>query len=119
LAGPALTPELALDYLDELSADIRAAAVLDADWSVAARRGIVGDEDGRVGELARELWDRAIAAGGERVPAQIEVWSGDGVVFSIRSSRWTLAVVADRPSMSSLMFYDLRKVLADLDGEGE
>ena len=90
--------------------------MLDSDWSVAARRGIVGDDDGRVGALARTLWDRALAAGGERVPTQIEVATGDSVLFSIRGPRWTLAVVADRPSMSSLMFYDLRKVLADLDG---
>ena len=53
MAGPALTPELALDYLAELSTDIRAGVLLDGDGSLAAS----WDGDDARGERVRELLD--------------------------------------------------------------
>jgi hypothetical protein len=34
----------------------------------------------------------------------------------VRDERWIIAVVAGRFALSSLMFYDLRAVLDDLEG---
>jgi hypothetical protein len=39
------------------------------------------------------------------------------VVFVSRTPRWTLAVVARRSALSSLMLMDLRAVLAELEGD--
>ncbi len=37
-------------------------------------------------------------------------------MYASRTPRWTLAVVARRAALSSLMLYDLRSVLAELEG---
>ena len=117
VADKALTPELALDYLGEMSTDIRAAVLLDGDGRLAAGSP---DDDGRAERMrtiALELFERADeAAGGPRSACQVEVTLPDAAVFGVRSDTWTIAVVANRLALTSLMFYDLRSVLADLGG---
>lgn len=113
---PALTPALALDYLDELSTDIRGAVLLDASGALAA--GWHGDEERaeRLREPLVELLRQADAVAGEGGPAsQVEVTTGRGAVFCVRDERWTLAAVTGRFALPSLVFYDLRHVLADLE----
>jgi hypothetical protein len=117
LPDPSLTPELALSYLDELSTDIRAAVLLDEAGAPVAHSG-AGEESGaRLGELALELFDRAARAAGQPVP-QLEVTLADGAVYGVRDRGWTLVVVTGRFALSSVMFYDLRNVVTDLDGRG-
>ena len=119
MSDAALTPALALDYLEELSTDIRAAAVLDSSGAVAAQRGFDDDGGGdRVRDLILTLFDRAVEAGGGEDSSQVEVSVPEGAVYAARERGWTLAVVAGRFALSSLMFYDLRMVLRDLSGEG-
>jgi hypothetical protein len=112
-----LTPELALQYLGELSADIKASVVLSADGRTAAasKPGETGD---RLRELTQQLFERADAADSQ-VVTQVEVSTGDGAVYAVRDERWTVGVVTGRFALSSLMFYDLRGVLGDLEGRGE
>ena len=115
MAGPALTPDLALDYLGELSTDIRAGVLLDGAGALAA--SWEGDEarGERVRELVLDLLTRVDAAAGERDrPAQVEVSTGDGGVFCVRADDWTIAVVTGRYALASLMVLDLRKLLEDL-----
>jgi predicted regulator of Ras-like GTPase activity (Roadblock/LC7/MglB family) len=113
----ALTPELALKYLGELSTDIKASVIVSADGRTAAasKPGEPGD---RLRELATQLFAAADAAD-ERVVTQVEVSTGDGAVYAVRDERWTLGVVTGRFALPSLMFYDLRIVLGDLEGRGE
>jgi hypothetical protein len=108
VSGPALTPDLALDYLGELSTDIRAALVVDADGQVAAVTGDDRDRGERMRELSIQMLDAA--SGGD----QIEVVTTEGSVFAVRGEAWTVAVVAGRRPLASLMFYDLRNVVRDL-----
>jgi len=116
VANSALTPELLVDYLRELSTDIRTAVLLGADGKlVAAGPDGDGDRGERMRRLVIELFERADEAG--EAPEQVEVTLPDGAVFAVRDRRWTLAVVANRYALPSLMFYDLRSVLKDL-GEG-
>lgn len=115
MAGPALTPALALDYLAELSTDIRAGVLLDGDGALAASWQGDDARGERVRELVVELLERADAAAGERDPlSQLEVSTGYGGVFCVREGAWTIAVVTGRYALSSLMFFDLRKLLEDL-----
>jgi hypothetical protein len=113
-----LTPALALDYLAELSTDIRAGVLLGTGGElVSAWEG--DDERGeRVRELVADLLDRVDAEAGDREPpTQVEVSTGAGGVFVVRDASWTIAVVTGRFALASLMFYDLRKVLEDLGAE--
>ena len=56
MADSALTPDHALDYLRELSTDIRSAVLLDADGRVAADRDVDGAD--AVAEIVNELFER-------------------------------------------------------------
>lgn len=119
MTEPALTPNLALDYLDELSTDIRAAVVLDSGGGLAAASSRADGDGARMAELTAELFERAEAAAGDSgAVAQIEAAAGGGIVFAVRDARWTIAVVTGAHALSSLMFYDLRAVLGDLTGGG-
>ncbi len=99
--APALTPQLALDYLRELSADIRAGVVLDP-----AGKLLAGPED--LADPARDL----IAGAGEA--AEIHVTTAEGNVFAARDERHSIAVVCGHFALPSLIRYDLRLVLGDL-----
>ena len=114
-----LTPERAAERLCELSVDVRAAVLLDAAGSLA---GVSedGQEDARaLGELARRLFeevDRATRDWDADPPEQVEVQVPGGAVFASRTPRWTLAAVAKRGALSSLMLYDLKALLGELEG---
>jgi hypothetical protein len=102
--APPLSPALALDYLRELSADIRAGVVLDP-----AGARLAGPE-----ELAEPARDLIAGAGDAR---EIQVAVAEGTVFAARSDRHAVVVVCGRFALPSLIRYDLRRVLSDLAGE--
>jgi predicted regulator of Ras-like GTPase activity (Roadblock/LC7/MglB family) len=114
-----LTPERAAERLCELSADVRAAVLLDAAGSLES-----SSEDDRsraqaLAELARKLFeevDRATRDWETEPPEQVEVQVPGGAVFASRTPRWTLAVVAKKGALASLMLYDLRALLGWLEG---
>jgi hypothetical protein len=101
---PALTPARALDYLRELSADIRAGAVLGADGALLA-----GSEG--LAAPARDL----IGAAGDA--SDVHVTTADGAVFVARDDRHAIVLACGRFALPSLARYDLRMVLADLRDE--
>jgi|SRR5215216_3543875 len=102
-AAPTLTPALALDYLRELSVDIRAGVVLDP-----AGKLLAGPDEFHA--AARDLLDAAGDAD------EVHVSTADGAVFAARSERHAVVVVCGRFALPSLMRYDLRLILADLAG---
>jgi predicted regulator of Ras-like GTPase activity (Roadblock/LC7/MglB family) len=118
VAGSALTPALALDYLGELSTDIEDILVLDRDGRIAAATGDDDERSERMRELFVALLDRAADALPGSGVDQLEVTTPDGSVFAVRGGDWTVGVVAGRKPLSSLMFYDLRNVVTDLGGAG-
>jgi hypothetical protein len=100
---PTLTPRLALDYLRELSADIRAGVVLAPDGALLA-----GPE--ALAGPARDLLEHAGDA------AEVHVVTREGDVFAARSDRHAIVIVCGRYALPSLIRYDLTLVLADLGG---
>ena len=118
VAGSALTPALALDYLGELSTDIEDILVLDREGRVAAATSDDEDRSERMRELFVALLDRAADALPGKDVDQLEVTTSEGSVFAVRGSDWSVGVVAGRKPLSSLMFYDLRNVVTDLGSAG-
>jgi hypothetical protein len=100
---PAFTPELALDYLRELSADVRAGVVLAADG-----RRLAGPDE--LAEPARRLLAALPDAD------EVEVSTGDGIVFAGRSSNHAVVLVCGRLALGALHRYDVKRVLGDLEG---
>jgi predicted regulator of Ras-like GTPase activity (Roadblock/LC7/MglB family) len=114
-----LTPERTAERLCELSADARAAVLLDAAGSPAGSHGVTAKHSRDLGELAAELFaavDRAHRDIPGGPPEQVEVQVEGGAVYASRTPQWTLVVVARRAALSSLMLMDLRAVLGELEG---
>jgi predicted regulator of Ras-like GTPase activity (Roadblock/LC7/MglB family) len=114
-----LTPERAAERLSELSADVRAAVLLDAAGSLASASEEDSERARKLADLARRLFeevDRATRDWDTEPPEQVEVQVPGGAVFASRTSRWTLAAVAKRGALSSLILYDLRALLRWLEG---
>jgi hypothetical protein len=99
----ALTPALALDYVRELSADVRAAIVLDA-----AGAPLAGP---------RELAGPALAllAAGGNAP-ELEAVSEHGVVCAVRSPAHAAVAICGRFAIAGVVRHDLRAAIAALEG---
>jgi hypothetical protein len=115
----ALTPERTARRLCELSADARAAVLLDAAGAPAGFHGVTRDRSGDFAQLARTMFetvDRAHRDMPGGPPEQVEIQVDGGTVYGSRTPQWMLAVVARRAALSSLMLMDLRAVLGELGG---
>ena len=110
------TPESAPERLCELNSDARAAVLLDAAGALAGCTDFDRTRAGQMADLARELFEAVDSAALEEPAEQVEAQVPGGAVFASRTPRWTLAVVARRAALSSLMLYDLRAVLSELEG---
>ena len=97
----ALTPDIALAYLRELSADLRAAVLLDA-----AGAHLAGPEP--LAAPARDLLRYA--------PAEIEARTPAGAVFAARDDRHLLVAVTGPFALPRLTRHDLHTVLRALGG---
>ena len=114
-----LIPERTARRLCELSADARAAVLLDAAGAPAGFHGVTTARSEDLAQLARTMFeavDRAHRDMPGGPPEQVEIQVDRGTVYTSRTPRWTLAVVARRTALSSLMLMDLRAVLGELEG---
>jgi hypothetical protein len=102
-AAPALTPALALDYVRELSADVRAGVVLDA-----AGAPLAGPDE--LATAARAL----LEAGGDA--AELEAATAGGVVCAVRSAGHAMVAVCGRFAIPAVVRGDMRAALAAVEG---
>jgi hypothetical protein len=102
-----------VEYLQEISPEMRGCAILSADGEVLAASGEVE----RWGEAGRDLIRAADASGGGPV-AHAHVATGDGEAFCVREGGLTAVAVADRFTLSSLMIFDMRNALRQLAPRG-
>ncbi len=100
-AGPGLTPELAVGYLRELSADIREAVILTPDGEPVAGSP----------ELAAAAAGLLAAAPDA---AEIEVALSGGAVHAARGGSHAVVAVCGRYALPALIRYDLKVVLGEL-----
>lgn len=99
--SPALTPRLALDYLRELSADIRDGVVLDAGGERLA------------GEPALLPGARDLLAGMGSA-GEAEGRTRTGLVLAARGGEFAIVLVCGPHGLSGLARHDLRLTLGDL-----
>ena len=100
--------------LVEMSADVRAAVLLDPAGGLIAAGGADAECSRRLADLAYDLL-RAADAASDRPAEQIEAQVERGAVFAVRSARHTLACVVRRLALPALILYDLRQTLLDLE----
>jgi hypothetical protein len=100
---------VALARLEAMSADVRGGVILGSEGSPLAASG---DSD-RWPDAAREMLDAADAAAGAPV-THAHVGTEDGEAFAVRQDGFALVVAAERFTLASLVFADMRAVLRDL-----
>lgn len=102
--------EAALEFLTEMSPDLRGAAILGPDGEVLAG---TGEEPDRWAEDAAALFEVADAA--EEVPVeQVHIATEQGEVFAVRNAGLAAVTVTDRFALASLMLFDMRSTLRQL-----
>jgi hypothetical protein len=112
----AITNELALRYLLELSTDIRLALLM------GQRGDLIAAADDRPSErvlrLSVELAQVAESLGGNGAESiELDVTVDDGAVFLVREKGPALICVTGRFALPGLILHDMRAVLNDL-GQG-
>lgn len=106
--------EAALEFLAEMSPDLRGAAILGPGGEVLAA---TGEEWGRWREDAAALL--AAADGAEGTPVeQVHIATEQGEVFAIRNAGLTAVSVTERFALASLMLFDMRSMLRELAAAG-
>lgn len=106
----------ALSELTEISSQIEAAVVLDADGSTIASTL----DESRSTDLARtaqELLAAVRRAPGGKELAQLEVATSDGSVFVVRDEQRTIAATTAPEPTVGLVFYDLKSCLRSVASE--
>lgn len=102
--------EAALEFLAEMSPDLRGAAILGPDGEVLAA---TGEEWVRWREDAAALF--AAADGAEGTPVeQVHIATEQGEVFAIRNAGLAAVSVTDRFALASLLLFDMRSMLREL-----
>jgi hypothetical protein len=110
--APSLTDAVrVVDYLEEISGELRGCAVLSERGEILASTG----DDEAWGDAGRELIAAADAAAGEPV-AHAHVATGDGEAFCVREGPYVAVAVSERFTLSSLMVFDIRNALRRLAG---
>ena len=108
----------ALSDLTEISSQIEAAVVLDADGSALASTL----DESRSSELARTAQELLAAVGrvsgnGDKELAQLEIATTDGSVFVVRDEHRTIAAITGPEPTVGLVFYDLKSCLRSVAAE--
>jgi len=99
----------AVEYLEEISRELRGCAILSEDGELLAASG----EDDAWGEAGRELINAADSAAEEPV-AHAHVATGEGEVFCVREGPYVAVAVTERFTLASLMIFDIRIALRRL-----
>jgi hypothetical protein len=97
-----------------MSADVRAAVLLDPAGGLVAASGSDRARGRRLGELTNELVLAADSASSEPT-AQIEAQVPGGGVFAVRDASYTLACVTKRLALPALVLYDMRMTMLDIE----
>jgi hypothetical protein len=100
----------ALEFLAEMSPDLRGAAILGPEGEVLA---VTDGDAGRWEDDAAALFAAADEAEGAPVE-QVHIATEQGEVFAIRNAGLAAVSVTERFALASLMLFDLRSVLRQL-----
>jgi hypothetical protein len=104
--------QAAISRLEEMSADVRGGAILDA---AGRALGASGDPARWAGAGAALL--AAADATGDEPAGEVHVATGDGEAFAVRHRGLAMVAVAERSTLAALMVFDMRTALGDI-GDG-
>jgi predicted regulator of Ras-like GTPase activity (Roadblock/LC7/MglB family) len=105
----------ALTDLTEISSQIDAAVVFDADGSALAST-LDASRSAELAQVAQELLAAVARVSGDGATklAQLEVSTGEGSVFLVRDEQRTIAATTGPEPTVGLVFYDLKSCLRSI-----
>ena len=104
-------PSAALDRLTEISSQVEAAVLFDADGKVVAAT-IPDDRAERVATSAKALLEQAGQIGDGDL-TQVEASTGDGSLFVVQDGPLRIAASTSAEPTAGLVFYDLKSCLRE------
>jgi predicted regulator of Ras-like GTPase activity (Roadblock/LC7/MglB family) len=106
----------ALSDLTEISSQIEAALVLDADGSTVAST-LDESRSSEFAAIVQELLAAVRRVAGEQELAQLEAVTSDGSVFVVQDEQRTIAATTGPEPTVGLVFYDLKSCLRSAAAE--
>lgn len=113
-AQPSASASTAPGRLVEMSADVRAAVLIDPAGGLIASSEDDAERARRLAGLTHDLVVAVDAVAG-RPTEHIEAQVPGGAVFAVRSASHTLACVVRRLALPALILYDLRQTLLEVE----
>lgn len=110
MADEARAARSALDFLGQLQPDLKGAALYTSDGGLIAGTG-ASEAWLEAGRALLSVFDRAA----EGAAAEAHVATGSGEVFLVEGKRFRLLAVAERFVLASLLSFDMRTVLRELE----
>ncbi len=108
-----MTGEQALAELLDVSEDVVAAVIFDADGK--PRAATVGDSEAtRAAEIAAAMLAYAAALRTGALPTRLEAVTVDGSVFVLREGTGAIVAVTGREPVAGLVLHDLRTTLGKI-----
>jgi predicted regulator of Ras-like GTPase activity (Roadblock/LC7/MglB family) len=107
----------ALADLVEISPQIEAAAVVAFDGEIAGSVGVPETRAGVLARAVRELLEGAAAFRSEGRVTQLHAELAGGDVFAVAAGERTIVAVTREPATPGLVFYDLKRCLAEVANE--
>jgi predicted regulator of Ras-like GTPase activity (Roadblock/LC7/MglB family) len=114
-----MKPEQALADLTEISSQIEAAVVFDAERKVIGSTLADESRAGQVASAAGGLWRSVQEVKPGSTPTQFEVATTEGSLFVVRDDETYIAATTGRNPTVGLVFYDLKSTLRNLKKEPE
>jgi predicted regulator of Ras-like GTPase activity (Roadblock/LC7/MglB family) len=121
LVWPAVDPQQALADLTEISSQVRAAVLLDAEGALVAATVADDARARQLAEACRELLAAADDArgGAGRTLTQLEAATREGSVFVVREGESVIAATTGPSPTVGLVFYDLKTCLRAVATAGD
>ena len=114
----AMDAAAALADLVEISPQIEAAAVVAGDGELAGSVGVPEPRAGVLARAVRELLDGAAAFRSDQGRVtQLHAALAGGEVFAVAGDKRAIVAVARERATPGLVFYDLKRCLAEVAGE--
>ena len=110
---PATAHDLALRYLLELSADIRAALLMDRGGSLLAAAGSLPSDE--LAERARRIVAEVDLLAPADETVEVDVFATRGALFVLAEPAHVMVCTTNRSVNPGLIFYDMHAVLRDID----
>ncbi len=110
-----MNAELALQYLTEMSTDVKRALIVSDEGEVLSTTFKRQSEEAAA--VVQQILDRVVGQGADhdQAPYQMELTGAGGSVFITLGERHVLVAVTGRSALPALILYDMHTVISEFE----